>query len=248
MLNTSDIIIRRTNICDQIVEYIEERFIQGDIKSGDKLPSERQLSKILNISRTPIREAMRSLYQLGIIETRHGQGTFVRADNLNVLARKLVNYLYSNEVTFLEVLQFRKIIEAESARLAAEYANVQEKEEINYYKERAKEAGSCIKDGNYKGYGLMDTDFHMAIIKASHNSLFLQLFNVICKTIKIQQAWGLIESENDIYHYIKYHDKIYEAIKDKKPEMAYNMMVEHTESIINQIIKKLKLSSSRSEE
>ena len=211
-----NIVINRNNVVDQIVDYIQERVIRGELKGGDRLPSERSLSETLGVSRIPVREAIRSLRQLGIVETKHGQGTFIREANNSFLTRKLATYMYSNETSIFEVLQFRGILEAECARLAAVNASEEELENIKKYKIKSEEAEASLRTGRYDEFSDMDYNFHKEIVKASHNSLFLNLFEAIHKTLQIHQVWSLSQSDQK-YDYIEYHNSLLRRSKRKSP-------------------------------
>lgn len=241
-LDNNDGIINKNAVSDQIVAYIEESIIKGELKSGDKLPSERVFAETLGVSRIPLREALRSLSQLGLVETKHGQGTFIRDANNSFLTRKLATYMYSSETSVFEILQFRQILESECARIAAVTATGEEVEEIKYYMDRAEEAETSIRKGNYEEFSLMDIKFHTAIVKASHNQLFLSLFNAIHKMLKVQQIWSLSESD-EIFDYIAYHRAICAAIENKNPEEAYNSSRDHIISVGELMLRSYKKES-----
>ncbi len=241
-LDYNDGIINKNGVSDQIVAYIEERIIKGELKSGDKLPSERVFAETLGVSRIPLREALRSLSQLGLVETKHGQGTFIRDANNSFLTRKLATYMYSSETSVFEILQFRQILESECAKIAATTATEEELEEIKYYMDRAEEAETSIRNGNYEEFSIMDIKFHTAIVKASHNQLFLNLFNAIHKMLKVQQIWSLSESD-EIFDYIAYHRAIYSAIENRNPDEAYNSSRDHIISVGELMLKSYKKES-----
>lgn len=243
-MDNSNGIIGKNAVSDQIVEYIEQCIIKGELKSGDKLPSERVFAETLGVSRIPLREALRSLSQLGLVETKHGQGTFIRDANNSFLTRKLATYMYSSETSVFEILQFRQILESECAKIAATSASKEELEEIKYYKNKAEEAEISIRNGNYEEFSDMDIKFHTAIVKASHNLLFLNLFNAIHKTLKIQQIWSLSES-NEIYDYIAFHRLICDAIENKNPDEAYNSSRNHIISVGDLMLKSYKKESDK---
>ncbi|EMS72226.1 FadR/GntR family transcriptional regulator [Ruminiclostridium cellobioparum] len=238
-MNYSDGVINKNAVSDQIVAYIEERIIKGELKSGDKLPSERVFAETLGVSRIPLREALRSLSQLGLVETKHGQGTFIRDANNSFLTGKLATYMYSSDTSVFEILQFRQILESECAKLAATLATEEELEEIKYYRIKAEDAEASIRNGDYDEFSSMDIKFHTAIVKASHNQLFLNLFNAIHKTLRIQQIWSLSES-HEIYDYIDFHRQITEAIENRDPEQAYNCSRDHIISVGNLMMKSYK--------
>src|SRR3989475_7322698 len=111
--------IRRSRLYQGIVEQIEGLLERGDIRPGDQLPPERQLADQFQVSRASVREALRTLELLGIVETRPGGGTFVRQTTPDDLARPLTG-LISRGHSLADVIEFRGLIEPAIAALAAE--------------------------------------------------------------------------------------------------------------------------------
>src|SRR5438045_8280881 len=111
--------IRRIRLYQGIVEQIEGLLEKGDLRPGDQLPPERQLAEQFQVSRASVREALRTLELLGIVETRAGGGTFVRQTSPDDLARPLTG-LISRGHSLADVIEFRGLIEPAIAALAAE--------------------------------------------------------------------------------------------------------------------------------
>ncbi|TMC70219.1 MAG: FadR family transcriptional regulator [Chloroflexi bacterium] len=130
--------IRRSRLYQGIVEQIEGLLERGDIRPGDQLPPERQLADQFQVSRASVREALRTLELLGIVETRPGGGTFVRRTTPDDLARPLTS-LMARGHTVADVIELRGLIEPALAALAAERitaAQLAELEEIFAEQER----------------------------------------------------------------------------------------------------------------
>src|SRR5438477_12832536 len=111
--------IRRSRLYQGIVQQIEGLLERGDLRPGDQLPPERQLAEQFQVSRASVREALRTLELLGIVETRAGGGTFVRQTSPDDLARPLTS-LMSRRHSLADVIQFRGPIEPAIAAPAAE--------------------------------------------------------------------------------------------------------------------------------
>src|SRR5438132_14356494 len=111
--------IRRSRLYQGIVEQIEGLLEKGDLRAGDQLPPERQLAEQFQVSRASVREALRSLELLGVVETRAGGGTFVRQTSPDDLARPLTS-LIARGHSLADVIEFRGLIEPAIAALAAE--------------------------------------------------------------------------------------------------------------------------------
>src|SRR5713226_5184178 len=110
--------IRRSRLYQGIVEQIEGLLEKGDLRAGDQLPPERQLAEQFQVSRASVREALRTLELLGIVETRAGGGTFVRRTSPDDLARPLSN-LIARGHTLADVIEVRGLIEPAIAASAA---------------------------------------------------------------------------------------------------------------------------------
>jgi GntR family transcriptional repressor for pyruvate dehydrogenase complex len=222
--------INKANICDQLIEQILASILDGRLKIGEKLPNERELSKIYGVSRIPIREALRSLRQMGIIETKHGIGTFVKEANATVLTNELNSYLYLQEKPIIEVLQLRRLLEVESARLAADKATDEDLEKLRTAEIFSKQELTKLREGFESSFYTADLGFHLAVAEASHNSLFVQFINSINGTLNIHQTLSQKEPQ-PIDDVAVYHKKIREAIEEKDPDKAAQMMLNHINRI-----------------
>ena len=114
--------IRRESVADLVYEQIMEQIFKGEWVPGSKIPSENELSKRLGVSRISIREAFQRLVSLGILETRQGDGTYVKEFTPGVYMNPLIPLCVLDPVDLMEVMEYRKITEIETIGLAAERA------------------------------------------------------------------------------------------------------------------------------
>ncbi|MDR3588691.1 MAG: FadR/GntR family transcriptional regulator [Negativicutes bacterium] len=231
--------IKKTNMCDQIVEEITAAIVDGRLKVGDQLPNEREMAKLYGVSRVPLREALRSLGRMGIIETKHGIGTFVKEVTSTPLTNELSSYLYLQENPVIEILQLRRLLEVESARMAAEKASQQDLEKLRTAELVAKEELFKLREGQGSSFYTADLNYHLAIAEASHNSLFVQFINSIHGTLHIHQILSQKEPQ-PIDEVARYHRQIREAIEEKDPDKAGKVMLDHINKIEELILKGLK--------
>lgn len=224
--------IIRKNISDQIFDYLLDEIKDGNLKPGDRLQNERDLAEYLGVSRVPLREAIRSLSKMGILTTKHGEGTFVNSYNPEVLGRAMNVYMLLDETLALELIEVRKIMESEAARLASQNATEEDIEKIRKLIECREESiknMQCDKAAGQMLYEL-DREFHKAVAEATHNSVFVNFLDAIGITLKIhQQEASQRPSMPEIAN--KYHRKVLEAIIEKNPKKASKMMYEHLEDI-----------------
>lgn len=157
--------IKNVKVYEIIMNQIKDIVRSGELKRGDKLPSERDLALKLNVSRTSVREAIKALETLGLIESRHGEGNYIRNDFEDILLEPLsiVFMLLGSDNN--EILQLRNVIEPEVAKIAAENITDEEIEKIEDIIEKL----STTKDS--KECASLDKEFHYSIAKASKNHL-----------------------------------------------------------------------------
>ena len=115
--------IKKVNVAEQVFEQLKDMLVKGVWKQGEKIPSENELAENFCVSRITVRQALQKLNVIGLIDTRLGEGSFVKeaepGDNMNAL----IPAILMSKDRILQVLEFREIIEVESAKLAAERAD-----------------------------------------------------------------------------------------------------------------------------
>ena len=114
--------IKRVNVGEQVFEQLKQMIIDGEWKQGDKLPSENALADMLGVSRITVRQALQKLGTLGLIETRLGEGSFVKVIDVSENMQALVPAVYLSGQETEQVFEFRQIIDVESVRLAVRRA------------------------------------------------------------------------------------------------------------------------------
>src|SRR6202050_5504450 len=125
-------VVRKNKVYEEVAKQIE-RLILKKLKPGDKLPSERELAEMLQVSRSSIRDAIRGLELMGLVEPRQGAGTIVREISADTLVNPFANTLKRKQAMVGELLDFRKMLEPPLAARAATHASsdeVSEMEEI----------------------------------------------------------------------------------------------------------------------
>src|SRR5437868_4206273 len=110
---------RETTLANQVSQQLEALIIERRLQPGDRLPAERELARQFGVSRTVIREAVRSLAAKGMLEVRSGSGTIVRAPNAAAVSQSMTLFLRAGypELDYRKVLEVRSILEVEIAGL-----------------------------------------------------------------------------------------------------------------------------------
>ncbi|MBB5320505.1 FadR/GntR family transcriptional regulator [Marinobacter oulmenensis] len=159
--------IRRGSLVETAIESLRQTIESGEWPIGTRLPVEAELSEALGISRNTIREAVRVLVHVGMLETRQGDGTYVRAsrdagETLRRIARSRL----------AEQIEVRIMLETEAARLAATRRTDQDLKAMTSALDARSAAGSDINDRIRH-----DETFHHALVRASHNSALIELYD-----------------------------------------------------------------------
>ncbi|MGQ9629469.1 MAG: FadR/GntR family transcriptional regulator [bacterium] len=212
--------IRRSTIPEEIIVRIKRMIEEGHLKEGSKLPPEREMAEMLGVSRPSLREALRALSLVGVLELRHGDGIYVSDFLENMPVESLRFMLLLKRVTLIELFETRKAIETELAGLAAMRASEEDLEAM-------KEALDAMKENleDEKRYSHYEIAFHQAIAEASRNSLMLKIMQALNELLKeSRRSTALFESIRDDF---LPHERIFREIKDGNPEGARRAMFEH---------------------
>jgi GntR family transcriptional repressor for pyruvate dehydrogenase complex len=229
--------IKNNKVYEQIIEQIRELIYEGELKKGDKLPSERQLKKDLGVSRASIREAFSALEMIGLIESRPGEGTFIRDSFDEDIFNPLSLILLLNDNVAEELLELRRVLEIDCVKLAAERATAAEIEEMESYIEDLL-SSSGYEDESIKA----DKMFHYTIARASGNKVLLFFMRSISEAMDFHiknTRTKLVSKEETMSDFARQHQRIFKALKDHDSEKAGAEMKNHldyVEKLINKEI------------
>jgi GntR family transcriptional repressor for pyruvate dehydrogenase complex len=180
--------IRRISLVDQVCASIKQDIVDGIWKAGDKLPSESDFADTFGVNRLSVRMALQKLSTLGIIETRVGEGSFVRDFSLKPMLSE-ISVFYESKDCYDDVRQLRSLLEYECMRLAILSATDAEKEELHnaliHYNDLALKYNLDV-DNEDALKRLVDADFnfHYKIIKMSHNRLYKDVYFMVQQLIR----------------------------------------------------------------
>ncbi|MGB0847405.1 MAG: FCD domain-containing protein [Thiolinea sp.] len=216
-----------------IARQLEALILDGSLRVGDKVPSERQLASRLNASRPLIREAMKELQGRGIIETRHGMGSFVTGIIRHSERDNAINRLYVDHPKMLyDLLEVREGLEGQAARLAAKRGTERDIYRITQAFNAMNE--TKVDDNNRELSAKLDFAFHRSIYEASHNAV---LIHTLQNLMRLMQDSVLVSVDN-LYHRDNaksriddYHRLIYNSIVDHHPQRAEHAAVDHIRDV-----------------
>lgn len=205
----------RISLPKQISIEIEKAIKNGTFKIGEKIPSEPDLVKTFAVSRNTIREAIQSLIQAGVLESRQGDGTYVLTTSR--FEANILNRLNNSKIS--EVHEVRFTLEREIVKLAAQRRTESDLTEIR----KKLEIKNLTKD-SIKENSEADLAFHLAIAKASHNSIFYDLYKSISEYIRtsIEERLELTHMEEELISQL--HIDLFEAISSQDSKKAEEIM------------------------
>jgi len=215
--------VRQGRISDNIVAQIKDAIYTGIYRPGDKLPSETELKRLFNVSRVPLREALRSLEEMGLIAIKPGVlgGAFVAEMGIKSVSDSLFSMMRLGKISIKDIWQFRLLIEPSICRLAATERSdwdLQQIEEMISLREKAVKAKKIPV--------VSDIDFHHSIARSTKNPLLILIMDAVGQRLFINMK-RLHLSLSDHVSINKFHRKILDGLKEKDAEGVGDLMNTH---------------------
>lgn len=224
--------IRKNRVHEEVAKQIE-RLILEELNPGDKLPAERELAEMLGVSRSSIRDAIRRLELMGLVQPRQGAGTVVQEVSPEALVTPLSNVIANKRQLVGELLDFRKMLEPPLAARAAKHASpgeLAEMEEILRRQDKKVRRGEAAIEE--------DSEFHYSIAMASGNSVVLKVLDVVMDMLRETRARSL-QTEGRPQKSFAGHRRILGAIKRRDAQGAETAMRQHIEEVEKMVLNKL---------
>ncbi|MGI6555621.1 MAG: FadR/GntR family transcriptional regulator [Bacillota bacterium] len=218
--------VKKVRVYEEIVEQLKRYFEQGNLKPGERLPSERDLAEMFNCSRVSVRQALTILEAQGLVVRKVGGGTY-KADEDDFELSQLVSLLMPEheEDAIDDPLEVRRLMEPQIARLAAVRATEEDialMEDCLRRQEEKVERGQLIIQE--------DSQFHYAIARATKNGIIIRLGEAINDMIWETRQKSIM-AEQGAKRSLEGHYLIFEAIKNKDGEGASKAMEEHLREV-----------------
>lgn len=224
--------IDRLKVSDAVFEQLRQIILRQEQPPGSKLPSEKELTQMFGVSRTSVRSAIQRLVSLGMVETRNGDGTYVKKLGGNSFMDSIFSNFNYTAKQVLQILEFRMAIEMLSCRLAAQRASCRKIEELHTLVENMQKE---IINNNPKQYSVEDMKFHCCIAEMSDNILISKV---------IQELFDFyfghfieMNDQIDLSFGFRYHVGIYEAIRDGDGDKAESLIKESISRSIGEVQK-----------
>ena len=217
--------VRRRRLHEDIVQQFHSLIRQGVFQHGARLPSERMMAEQFKVSRSSVREAIRSLELQGLLVSKRGSGTFINTEDLESVVALIASTLSSGEETLKEIFEVRHLLEPQIAAVAAKRADA---EEVRRLEEILEEQEKQIEDGE-TGVDA-DTAFHFALGSATHNSALVKVVSAVGEILQRSRDLSLQEPGRP-QRSLSSHHQILNAVRDGDAAAARQAMEHHLTSV-----------------
>ncbi|MBP2665452.1 MAG: FadR family transcriptional regulator [Firmicutes bacterium] len=224
----------RTTLYKEVMNQLVDLVKREEWVAGDKIPGELELARTFQVSRNCIREALKSLAHVGVLESKPGLGTFLSQDaKRNIHTMELGNFMRDDN-SLRELMEVRLMIEPQLVQVVAERATEQELEELRMTVERTVKA---VHDNQYSmQVGLA---FHMGLVHITKNRILTRIFNSISEELTVQR--GLLLLSHPDAHYLlqelQEHEDIYNCLKNRDGAKAREIMELHLRKAVDILTK-----------
>lgn len=220
---------RRVRLSERVAQQIVQLIQEQGLKTGDLLPTEPELMERMGVGRSSVREALRGLAMMGLVEVRQGHGTSVRSsappEGSATTAMTLIMHVLARGVTE-ELLEAREIIEVRAASLAAQRATPADLAEL----ERLVNAARGAKDARRSAFH-SSSEFHLGVARAAHNDV-LAGFVASYVPVMVERGAVLERLPGYVEWELQEHDRIRQAIADHNARLAAARMRDHLKDMV----------------
>ncbi len=213
--------VKKTRVYEEIVAKIKDMIDKGRFKTGDQLPVERELAEVFRVSRSSVREAIRSLESQGLLQSRQGNGTYIVRQPIEMLVNPLASVISSEKDGQRELFEMRRLIEPQLAYLAAERATA---EEISLMEKTLDLQEQEISKG--ESGTEIDKNFHYILARAAKNRFLLNIMDN-SMSLLAETRDNFLQVEGRPEKSVLRHRQVLDAIKAGDPEAAAKIMREH---------------------
>ncbi|MDO6483934.1 FadR/GntR family transcriptional regulator [Shimia thalassica] len=223
--------VQTEKLSTSVIRQIELLILRGILRPGERLPSERELSEQLGVSRPSLREAIGELQERGLLTSKAGAGIFV-ADVLgSAFSESLVKLFSSHDEAVFDYISFRRDMEGLAAERAARFASDTDLKVIQTVFDKMETAHAKRNPANESR---LDADFHLAIIEASHNVIMLHMMRSMYQLLREGVFYNrgiMFKQRTSRGDLLEQHRAINAALQDRDPEAARKAVIDHLEYV-----------------
>lgn len=215
--------VRHRKAPQQIIHQVRTAILEGKLHPGDKLPSEQELTEHFGVSRQTLREAMRSLESLGLLDIRAGAngGAFVCEVDMETTRSSLANFLHFKNVSIQHISEIRKVLEPYAAGVAAR--NMSDKD-IKRLKSLQDACRKALTRGDTAELRKNEIRFHRAIANCTGNPVLIFILDFIENLL--EDVKNILQPDETFSReVVDSHQRIWEALKKRDAELAANEML-----------------------
>ncbi|MFD6424434.1 FadR/GntR family transcriptional regulator [Streptomyces sp. NPDC060198] len=213
-------------VTDEAIEKIKGMIVSGALRPGDRLPKESELAADLGLSRNSLREAVRALSLIRILDVRQGDGTYVTSLDPQLLLEALSFVVdFHRDDTVLEFLAVRRILEPAATAMAASRIGEAELDAL------AAQLDALGSTPSVEELVAADLDFHRGIVQASGNTVLCSLLDGLSGPTTRARVWRGLTQEDALSRTLQEHRAILAALRDRDPEAARAWATVHVASV-----------------
>lgn len=227
--------IKRISLQSEIIKYIQKYIEEHDLKEGDKLPSQGQFSEMMQVSRTALREAFKTLEADYIIEIKNGKGIYVGSGGRHRDSIQLILSFTEEKEKLLEVLEARRAMEKELFSMIVRSATDQEMEELGEITENLmNKVRAHLPDTKE------DKIFHEKLYRMCHNEIFYAMLNLLDQCM--EKLWQFpLDIPDPFQESMPYHEELYKALRDRDAKRAQKINNKLLDCIYRDIVNAIKM-------
>lgn len=222
--------IRRKKVWEEVAEELQRLIVSGHWEKGERLPSEVELAKEFGVSRSALREALRSLSSRGLVQSRHGEGNFVWYPEPEDYLHPLMPRLMADREDVFAIMEARRMVEVTTAQLAARRATPEMLGGLEALLEKMEASRE-----DREQFARHDHSFHKQIVLATQNNVIVKIYEAI-EVFLVSQQLEIVAFADAIERGINDHRAILEAIKAGDEELAAEAMRTHMERTYKAIL------------
>jgi GntR family transcriptional repressor for pyruvate dehydrogenase complex len=218
-------VVSRSTLPEEIANRLLTQIKEQELQAGDKLPAERNLARMMDVSRPVLREALRALALMRVVDIRQGDGTYITSLEPRQLIAHLDFVFSKDSVALVQLLEARRVVEAGNARLAAVRITDGEVAELE---DLVLSLTNGIDDPD--GFSELDIAFHNAVCAAANNFLLMQFMNIVSTLGRVsRERTGGLRAVREAA--LDDHRRLLEALRAHDPDAAERAMVDHLDHV-----------------
>jgi GntR family transcriptional repressor for pyruvate dehydrogenase complex len=219
--------IKKTRLAEEVADRIRVLMLDGTFPRGEPLPSERHLAERFGVSRGSIRDALRTLETIGLLETRHGQGTFPHELSVDRLVAPLASVMAYRPDLQDELLDVRRMFEPAVARVAAQRATEEDLADLQRILDAQRQKLNAGKSAIVE-----DTAFHAILARSTRNRVVMSIMATL-NNLLVESRTQSLEQKGRPARSIEGHEAVVAALRRRDAEGASQAMYNHIDQIAN---------------